>query len=225
MPIITYGGLNNYFAGASHTYSSGENEDVVTTRLLENNIQDEYMLPIINQIKSKSTSSDEQVKIAISMVQHIPYDRASYISKSNGWYYPYETLYRNTGMCGDKSILLAYVLNELEYDVVLFEFSTHMTVGIKSDNAYDYRDTGYAFIEATSPNIITYVSDTYEGGVRLTEYPHIIHLKGGTRSLDVSQEYRDAIELKSLEGKTLNSNLYHKWETITNKYDTQYNTG
>lgn len=223
--FTTYGGLVDYFAKESHSYYDDAEQEVIM-ELLEDDLQDEYMAPIITQIKKESTSPDEQARIAISIVQHIPYNWGGLYGFSMDWHYPYETLHGNKGVCADKSILLAYLLNELGYNVVLFEFSSHMAVGIKTTSSYDFQRTGYAFIETTRPTIITYVPDEYIGGFRITESPHLIYVQGGTRSLDVSQEYRDATELKKLEnmGSVLDQYHYIRWESITSKYDLQYDT-
>jgi len=135
-------------------------------------------------------------------------------------------LYNNKVVCADKSLLLAYLLNEFGYETVLFEFSNHMAVGIKSSPSYDFYDTGYAFIETTRPTIITYIPDTYLSGFRVTSNPHIIHLKGGNKSLDVSTEYQDATRMKQLEamGTVLDQSHYAEWLRISNNYDLQFDT-
>lgn len=227
--FTTYGGLFNHLSEKSHTYQYNPND--VIMELLENNYQDKDLQPLVEIIKKSSTNPDSQAKIAISLVQHIPYNWDGYYayystSPSKDWYYPYETLYNNKGVCADKSILLAYLLNELGYDTVLFEFSDHMAVGVKSSSNYDFYDTGYVFIETTRPTIITYIPDTYLGGFKITPNPKIIHLNGGKKSLDVITEYNDAIKMKQLEkmGDVLDQNHYSEWMRISNNYDTQYDT-
>jgi hypothetical protein len=194
--------------------------------LLENDYQNDNIRPLIELIRKSSTNPDDQAKIAISLVQHIPYNWNKFYGASMDWFYPYETLYNDKGVCADKSLLLAYLLNELGYDTVLFEFSGHMAVGVKCVSNYGFYDTGYAFIETTRPTIITYIPDTYVSGFKVTSNPHIIHLNGGKKALDVSTEYRDAIKMKQLQamGETLDQSHYTEWLTISNNYDLQYNT-
>jgi hypothetical protein len=195
--FITYGGLSGYFSTFGHTYTNDPEKEVIM-ELLENDYQDEYLRPFVETIREKSNNPDDQAKIAVSLVQNIPYDWDSYINKSKkDWLFPYETLYNNKGVCADKSILLAYLLNELGYDTVLFEFYGHMAVGVKCSPDYDFYDTGYAFIETTKPTTITYVPSTYFGGFRISSNPDIIHLNGGKKVLDVSREYRDAMRMSS----------------------------
>jgi hypothetical protein len=220
-----YGGLSDYFSKEDHSYHYDMDQETIM-ELLENPVQDENIKPLIEQIKNHPVN--EQPRIAISLVQHIPYNWEKYNNPSNvDWYYPYETLYNNKGVCADKSLLLAYLLNELGYDTVLFEFSNHMAVGIKTtSNRYSFYNTEYAFIESTQPVIITYIPPTYVGGFQITPNPHIIHLKGGTKSLDVGEEYRDAIRMKQLDsmGNVLDQNSYNEWSILTTKYDLQYST-
>jgi hypothetical protein len=223
--FTTYGGLADYFSEKSHSYYSDADKEVILP-LLENDYQNDNLQPLIDAIRKKANSPDDQAKIAISLVQHIPYNWNKFYGTSMDWYYPYETLHNNKGVCADKSLLLAYLLNKLGYDTVLFEFSNHMAVGVKSSPNYDFYDTGYAFIETTRPTLITYIPDTYYGGFTISSNPHIIHLNGGEQVLDVSTEYRDATEMKQLEamGDVLDQSHYAEWLRISNYYDTQYDT-
>ena len=134
---------------------------------LENEVQNEFMRPFIEMIRKRSITSDDQAKIAISLVQRIPYNGNRYTRTATDWYYPYETLHTNKGSTADKSVLLAYILNELGFETVLFEFPGHMAVGVKSSSRYSFYDTGYTYIETTPPAIMTYEPDTGYGGFSL----------------------------------------------------------
>lgn len=227
LSFTTYGGLNDYFATEDHSYRYDPDKEVFL-ELLQNNYQDEYLDPFIQKIKGLSSSRDEQAKIAISLVQHIPYNWAALSSVSSDFLYPYETVHRNRGVCCDKSILLAYLLDKLGFDAVLFEWpGSHMAVGVRCHERYDYDNTGYAFIETTRPTIITYIPDEYIGGFRISTPPHIIQVNDGGVGLEVSQEYADAQELKRIDAigsRVLDQNNYNKWLTISNRYDLQYDT-
>jgi hypothetical protein len=198
----------------------------VIAELLDNEDQNENMRPFIDMIRKRSTTSDDQAKIAINLVQRIPYNGNRYNRNATDWYYPYETVHNNIGSAADKSVLLAYILNELGYETVVFEFSSPMAVGVKSSSQYAFYDTGYAFIETTRPTIITYVPDTNYGGFRVSSNPHIIHLSGGRRVLDVSAEYGDAMRMKQLEemGGSLNQSYRAELAKISDKYDLDYAT-
>jgi len=136
----------------------------------------------------------------------------------------YETVHNHKGSAADKAILLAYILNELGFDTVLFEFSNHLAVGVKSSSKYDFYATGYAFIEATRPTIITYEPDTGYGGFAISQNPRVIHLSGGKRILDVSAEYGDAMRMKQLEemGGNLNQSYRAELSRISDTYDLDY---
>ncbi len=225
LSFTTYGGLNDYFSKESHTYRYNYVDEVIM-ELLKDSYQDEYLDPFIEQIKKTSSSPEAQARVAISLVQHIPYSWNRYSGANSDWYYPYETLHNNQGVCSDKSLLLSYLLCQLGYDVVLFEFSDHMAVGVKCNGQYDFQNSGYAFIETTQPTIITYIPEDYLGGFRVTSDVKIIHVQGGDKSLDVSGEYQDAQELKKLDsmGQVLDQYHYARWEALTKKYDLQYDT-
>lgn len=225
LSFTTYGGLNEYFSKESHTYRYNYVDEVIM-ELLKNSYQDEYLDPFIEQIEKTSSSPETQARVAISLVQHIPYSWNRYSGMDSDWYYPYETLHNNQGVCSDKSLLLSYLLCQLGYDVVLFEFSDHMAVGVKCNSQYDFQNSGYAFIETTRPTIITYIPEDYLGGFRVTSNVKIIHVQGGDKSLDVSREYRDAQELKKLDsmGQVLDQYHYARWQALTKKYDLQYDT-
>jgi hypothetical protein len=225
MSFTTYGGLSDFFSNKSHSYHYDPDTGVIV-ELLENEDQNENMRPFIDMIRKRSPTGDDQAKIAISLVQHIPSTGNRYNRTATDWYYPYETVHNNKGSDADKSILLAYILNELGYETVLFEFSDHMAVGVKSSSKYAFYDTGYAFIETTRPTIITYVPDAGYGGFRISQNPRIIHLSGGRRVLDVSAEYGDAMRLEQLEEMGGNRNQSYRAELakISDKYDLNYET-
>ncbi len=155
LDFTTFGGLSDFFSSRSHSYHY-DPENGVIMDLLENQIQNDYMRPFIETIRIRSITSDEQAKIAISLVQRIPDNGNRYARTTTEWYYPYETLHNNMGSGADKSVLLAYILNELGFETVLFEFSDHLAVGVKSSSRYSFSGTGYALVEAAGPTIITY---------------------------------------------------------------------
>jgi hypothetical protein len=227
LSFTTYGELADHLAEEDHSYRSDPDQEVIM-ELLRNEYQDESLDPLIQKIRCFSSSPDEQAKIAISLVQHIPYNWEGLATTSSDFLYPYETLYWNRGVCCDKSILLAYFLDELGFDVVLFEWKgTHMAVGVRCHERYDFENTGYAFIETTRPTIITYVPDNYLGGFQITTSPHIIHVTDGGFGLDISREFTDAQELKRIDAigsSVLDRYTYNKWLTISNRYDLQYDT-
>ncbi len=220
LSFTTFGGLSDFFSGKSHSFYYDPDKGVIMD-LLENTVQNEFMLPFIDMIRKRSVTGDDQAKIAISLVQRIPNNGNRYVRTQTDWYFPYEILHNNEGSAADKSILLAYILNELGYETVLFEFPGHMAVGVKSSSRYSFYDTGYAYIETTRPTIITYEPDAGYGGFSISQNPRVIHLIGGKKALDVSTEYGDARRMKQLEqmGGSLNQSYRVELAKISDKYD------
>jgi len=171
------------------------------------------------------------------MVQNIPYDFSASSSTGGSMKYPYQVLYENTGVCGEKSVLLAYLLRGLGYDVVLFDFKPekHMAVGIKSPAEYSFLGSGYAFVESTKPSIITDSEGTYGGGEQLVSVPGILHVSNGRAMTTLSEEYADVTtwrtdysqmnQIGEKYGRVLDAYEYGIWKTyrdqwmsINNKY-------
>jgi len=197
--------------------------------------QKKYLDSLVNSIKSTSPTKDDQVRIAISLVQTIPYDYSKSRTVSAYLRYPYDVLYENTGICEEKSLLLAYLLRELGYGVVLFEFKSenHMAVGIKSPIQYSYINSGYAFVESTSPTIITDSQEDYVGAGKLTSTPQIFQISDGNSMTSISEEYNDAItfhqvydqitQIHNTYGDVLDQYQYSRWMSLDNQWRTLCN--
>ena len=125
-----------------------------------------------------------------------------------------------------KILLLAYLLRELGYGVVLFEFPSqnHMAVGIKSPEPYDYQNSGYAFVETARPSILTDSQENYVGVGKLTSVPNIYAISDGISFDTISEEYRDAQSFIQIETMSKNSggvfdqNYYYMWQSLVQKY-------
>jgi hypothetical protein len=183
---------------------------------------------LVSSIVEKASNKDDQARIAISLVQTIPYDTYAAVNNDIKGRYPYEVVYDNKGVCGEKSRLLAYVLKELGFGVALFSFEpeNHMAVGIKCQMEYSYRNTGYCFVETTTPSIITDSSGTYgiRGG-KLASMPNVIVVGEGMSFDSVAEEYNDANEyvrifgIAESNGSNVVDNLtYMKYRGILDKY-------
>jgi len=104
----------------------------------------------------KKLTDDQIVELVLSFVQAIPYDDAKAESiLQNGQEfinYPYETLFLKSGVCSDKSILAADILNSLGYGTALFTYETekHMDLVIKCPMEYSQENSGYCYAETTS---------------------------------------------------------------------------
>ncbi len=190
-------------------------------KYLDNPIPKKYLDELVSSIKSKTSNNDDRARIAINLVQQIPYDYSRLYSTNFRGRSPYEVLYENKGVCGEKSKLLAYLLRELGYGVVLFEFSSenHMAVGIKSPVQYSYKNSGYAFIESTSPTIPTDSEGDYVGAGKLTSTPQIIQVSDGSSFSSISEEYQDSIAFNQFgTGTKLSPEKYRQWEILMWKY-------
>ena len=184
--------------------------------------QKKYLDSLVQFIESTSSNKDDRARIAISLVQQIPYDYSRLYAGSFKMRTPYEVLYDNKGVCSEKSVLLAYLLRELGYGVVLFEFPTqnHMAIGIKSPSQYDFKNTGYAFIESAAPAIPTDAQGDYVGVGKLTSSPSVLLISNGNSFDTISEEYQDAQRYNTLinMGPVLDQYSYSQWGTLIQKY-------
>ena len=222
-----YGGMNNYLSNLPRSISYFQDENPPTSkdfimRYLDNEKQKSFIEPLVNVIKETTSNQDDQARIAISIVQNIPYDYVGLDTGSISGKYPYEVLYTNTGVCSEKAGLLAYLLRDLGYGAAIFRFNVenHDAVGIKCPSQYSYINSGYCFIESTTPDIITYSDGNYVRAGKLTSTPEIIKISDGDSFDSVSEEYQDAQEYKQIigMGTVLTTQYYNLWLGLVNKY-------
>ena len=173
-------------------YSSGK---ITTSRwdFKERNINDQYQKNILKELAIKiqnlAEDKDDQARIAISLVQNIPYNESNKTVFFRGIdtgarysKYPYEVLYDKEGVCAEKSELLGFLLQELGYGYRLYyyENENHEAIGIKCPEKYSKENSGYCFIETTGPSIITNDKNDYPNiGGELLSSPEIIYEKDG----------------------------------------------
>jgi len=226
-----YGGLNNYLAGLDRTFWYDEGSSPPTNEYMElefitESHQSNFILPLVYKIQQLTDNTDDQARIAISIVQSMPYDLDS-LNNNKDNRYAYETLYDQTGVCADKSYLLAVFLKELGYGVVLFNYSTenHEAIGIKCPMEYSYLDSGYCFVETTNPTIVTDSEEEYIGVGKLTTNPEIYKVSAGKSFDSVTEEYNDYQTYKKLlsKGNTLSEADYATWKHIVDKYGFKFN--
>jgi hypothetical protein len=193
------------------SYVSGEKPvrtDFIFKKINEDE-QRKFLLPLVIKIKNLTDDKEEQARIAISLVQNIQY---GFSNKTEGFFgnkvnysrYPYEVLYESRGICGEKSELLAFLLREIGYGVVLFynQEENHESLGIKCPQEESYKGTGYCFVETTGPSIITDNSIEYVGGITLDSQPEVIFISDGESLPEGLQEYKDAETMKRIrQGK------------------------
>lgn len=121
-----------------------------------------YLDSMISSFEDASIENDysicDEALFVISFVQSLDYTSDSETTGFDEYpRYPLETLVDMGGDCEDKSILTAALLNELDYDVVLIEFSDHMAVGISCNQElygsyYEYNGKKYYYLETTDKN-------------------------------------------------------------------------
>jgi len=217
-----YGGLNNYLSNLPDSisyYSVPPTTKDFIMRDLDNKLQKEFLLQLVNKIQESSSNTDEQARIAIKIVQEIPYDYGGLYGIPEGRL-PYEVLYDMKGVCGEKSELLAFLLRELNFGVAIFEFDVegHRAVGIKCPSC-DYKSSGYCFIESTTSTIPTDSEGEYFGAGKLGSPSEIIYITEGN-SLDLSKECADAQEWNNLlsKGEYLSEYDYNRWLKLVKEY-------
>jgi len=185
---------------------------------------DELINEIISEIRNnpKIATDEDELKAVISFVQSIPYDYDSYYNINDNINYPYETVYENTGVCSDVSVLLIKLIQELGYEVVgfVFENANHMAVGIKCPSGYGNFGTNYCFIEATDVTTIGYVPNNYGiyGGVTLDKNPLVIKFNTGKtyeRIIEDKEEQEDLIDVYGEDYLSMNSEQQSLTEKMT----------
>jgi hypothetical protein len=126
-------------------------------------------------IKKKGYAPDSAVDFILSFVQSLEYVPDSIATGYDEYpKYPLETLYDMGGDCEDTSILLASLLLEMGYSVVLIgltsedERKNHMGVGIKGTSTLP----GSYFMHAGSRY---YYTETSEKGWKIGELPPELH--------------------------------------------------
>jgi hypothetical protein len=198
-------------------------------RYLEDEKQKPEILALAEKIKDLSNDPDDRVRIAISLVQNIPYDTEGAESGNLTNRYPYEVLYDHRGVCGEKSRLLAYIIRELGYGVYLLDYEKeeHMAVALKCPmeySQYSYNGTGYCFVETTRVSIMTDNAGEYSNtGEKLTTVPMLITVRNG-KEFPAGVEYADdqdwirLNELAARSGGALQPEDYYRWKQIKEKY-------
>ncbi len=199
----------------------------IQLRFIDHEKQEEQLKGLAEKIQQETENKDDQARIAISLTQKIPYDHSVVVMGTNR--YPYEVIYDNKGLCGEKSRLLAFLIREIGYGTSLlrYEEENHMSVGVKCPSqygGYEHENTTYCFIESTAPTIPTYDDGEYVGVGELESEPNIIHISNGTSFESISEEYEDAEEWKRLNelseerGGILPPQEYNKWIDLRDKY-------
>lgn len=227
IPHTVYGGLNTYLSSLQREiyYSQGQAPPTDIDFLMRS-LNEDKQRPMVNllveKIRSITSNRDDQARIAISLVQNIPYDYKGLNTGNINGKYPYEVMYTESGVCSEKAQLLVYLLRELGYGVAILRFNVenHDAIGIKCQQPYSFQNTGYCFVESTSPSIITDSSGDYVGAGKLESTPKVLKVSDGNSLDSVSEEYNDAVTFNTIlgMGQVLDKYNYDKWFSLVNKY-------
>jgi len=176
--------------------------------------QRQLLLPLLAEIQNRAHDKEEQARIAISIVQNLDWgfsDKKTVYRGTTLPYsrHPYEVLYDSEGVCGEKSELLAFLLREIGYGVVIFynQEENHESVGIKCPVEESWHNSGYCFIETTGPSIITDNSIEYVGGLKIESKPEILFISDGDSLSNDMYEYKDAKTLNEIK-ETINGDSF-----------------
>lgn len=227
--LTLYGGLRDYYKKKSRYFICNPTcpiDEEMELSIFKDPLQKEFLDSMVYKIEQATNSDDERVRIAVSLVQNIPYDYVGLKTNSLNGRYPYEVLYDDLGVCGEKSKLLAYIIKELGYGVALLNFpnQNHQAVGIKCDRKISIAGSGYCFIETTAPSIMTDDSAEYVSAGKLDPVPQIFVVSDGKTFTGIFEEYQDAEDLKRLNeiskfsGGVLSYSDYTKWFNLAKKY-------
>ncbi|MBO8128155.1 MAG: hypothetical protein H0Z39_03015 [Peptococcaceae bacterium] len=124
-----------------------------------NQLDDSYIASLVKRFKEAADkhnfSERELVDFVVSFVQSLAYvpDDVS-VGYDEYPKYPLETLVDRGGDCEDTSILLASILHEMGYGVVLLALPDHMAVGVKGaedipGTYWNYQGARYYYVETT----------------------------------------------------------------------------
>jgi len=232
--FYVYEGMRNYISNLprSLTYQNSIKPSKLDFKLqkIGDELQEEFILPLVIKIQNITSNKEDQARIAISIVQNIPFGKSNKTfllienHEINYSRYPYDVLYDNEGICSEKSELLVLLLKELGYGTAIFYYGAenHEAAGIKCPEKYSNGVSGYCFVETTGPSIITNNQSYYADGVELSSEPEILIISDG-ESLENLYEYKDAktfIKLNNIlekKGK-LNFWKHTKLKKIKEKY-------
>ncbi len=227
--FVAYGGMSSYLSTLSQVISYSGNETPLLSDFIFNKIdqqdQRQLLLPLVIEIENITNNKTDQARIAISLVQNIPYGASNKTASFFGTpvnysRYPYQVLYDDRGICGEKSELLSLLLRDLGYGTVVFNFpqENHEAVGIKCPVKDSYNKTGYCFVETTGPAIISDSSLQYAGGLTLNSQPEITLVSTGYSLPPNLQEYQDAKTMAAITEGNFVLFRNSKFNSLVKKY-------
>lgn len=231
---VVYKGMVDYVSNLSKviSYSGGQvpSREDFYLRDINNAEQRELILPLVIEIQNLAEDKTDQARIAISLVQNIFYNQSNKVL--DFWYgsvnysrYPYEVLYEEQGICGEKSELMALLLKELGFGVAILYYPSenHAAVGLKCPAKYSVDETGYCFVETTGPAIITDDEIKYVGTGVLFSKPEVFIIADGDLLENNLYEYGDAEDLKGIRKEIsqgyISASNQKKFDALKERYN------
>jgi len=122
-------------------------------------------------------NTDEYLELITRAIQEIPYGVVS-----REFLLPAEVLAGRSGVCSEKSVLLAALLAHEGYDtaLIILDADGHVAVGVGSDRP-GYLGSRFAFIETTAGMYVGQVKEAYRGVGPVPRAPQIVPVSSGTR--------------------------------------------
>ncbi|MEX0920765.1 MAG: hypothetical protein WDZ62_00680 [Candidatus Pacearchaeota archaeon] len=209
-----YEEVNEYVSNVTReiVYESDEIPFRTNFKLLSVNeeVQRAMLMPLVKKIQNLAPDSKtDQARIALSIVQNIPYGSSNKTfsfgdEEVDYSRYPYEILFENQGICGEKSELASFLLKELGFGVSIFYFveENHEAVGIKCPVKESLYGTGFCFVETGGPSIISDHEMEFIGGIKLESVPEVMIISEGISLPENMKEYRDAQTLKQIRDRS-----------------------
>ena len=162
------------------------------------------VLSLFRKIRRElNLDSDRYLELLTAYVQGLPYDKEKLASIEIAPRFPVETVVDGTGICSDKSLLLAGLLSCEGYACSLLHFGkeNHLAVGIPAPDGFDFKKTGYAVIETTAVSYIGSDPCTETKGCLVTR-PKVIPIGNGTKTYSAIRDTAKILSvIRELEDK------------------------
>lgn len=134
----------------------------------------------LEQVREARRLDDPRfVELAVALAQSLRYqvDPGDLAPK-----FPIETFADGYGDCDDKTLLAAAILSRAGFDVAVLFFAPeqHVALGVRAPGL-DFRGTGYAYVEMTTPSLVGVPPDRLADGTRLTSAPRVVRIGDGTK--------------------------------------------
>jgi len=131
-----------------------------------------------NIAAQNSWTNDQTAAFLLAMVQYIPYDSSKLNQDPLQPNYPYETLYKDSGICSDKTFLAVSILRELGYGAAILDFPDlkHSAAGISCPVSESVDGTGYCYVETTNYFPVGVVPPQISGGQAVVDQNSLSNL-------------------------------------------------